>query len=185
MLSFLLTLANEEERELVRGLYNNHHDAMLRVAYSKLKGRPNARYEAEEAVQNAFVKIIRYLDSVDFGRGANQVRSYLLTISAHEAVRLTEKENLFSDMLSEEEEPVSEEDFLDSLCLQEDYARAVSAISSLDDRYSMPLELKYVWEKSAEEIGNLLEIPISTVYTLLRRGKKLLTEKLQKERGRP
>ena len=52
------------------------------------------------------------------------------------------------------------------------------ALGQLDERYRMPLYLKYYEGYTAAQIAEMLGIPENTVYTNLSRGKRLLKEVL-------
>ena len=93
MLVFLLSIADEKDRDKVEEIYHRYHIDMYRIARHKLKGRPNADAEAEEAVQNAFVKIIEYFDKIRFDEPEEVLRAYYYTIVAHEALDIISKES--------------------------------------------------------------------------------------------
>ena len=63
----------------------------------------------------------------------------------------------------------------------DEYRRVVDTIAQLDDRYSIPLYMRWVEELSVKEIARRLDIPVKTVYTNLERGKYLLAKALGKE----
>lgn len=50
MLTFLLAITDENDRSKVEKIYIKYYKMMDVVALNKLSGRPNAAYEAEEAV---------------------------------------------------------------------------------------------------------------------------------------
>lgn len=54
-----------------------------------------------------------------------------------------------------------------------------NAIGGLDPRYRAVLVLRYLEEKSYDEISEILEIPMGTVATLINRGKKRLKKNLE------
>ena len=60
------------------------------------------------------------------------------------------------------------------------------AIMSLPDKFRDPIYLRYVQELSYKEIGDYLDLPVSTIETRLFRGKQALKNKLREyaERGR-
>ena len=62
MLLFLLALTDEKDRDKVQEIYDKYHIEMYKIAKHKLANRPDAEGEAEEAVQNAFIKIIENFD---------------------------------------------------------------------------------------------------------------------------
>lgn len=178
MLAFLLSIADEKDHCRVERIYIKYHEVMYKVALSKLSGRSNASYEAEEAVQNAFVKIINHLQSIRFDECEERLESYFVSIAINEAVNILRKKKSISlDDLPEE--MISDDDFVAELCMRDEYERVRRAILQLDDRYRPVLFLYFVEEKSGPEIAELLEMNISTVHTTIQRGKALLLKILK------
>ena len=98
MLQFLLTLSDESNHGKIEHIYHTYHDYMMRYAISRLQtaGRTNFGYDAEDAVQNAFMKITKYIDKIDFTRGERDVKNYVLTIMHNGSfIMLIEKVNFY------------------------------------------------------------------------------------------
>ena len=182
MLSMLLTLSEEADRDKLRRLYDNYHKTMLRLARAKLKrgGNANAAYDAEDVVQNAWCRIARHAQEIDLSREERVTKSYLLTIVSNECARFMSRRRVDEPL----EQDVETEDFVERIEVRERYRAVVDAIKRLDDKYSNALYLHYVMEKSVKEVAALLGVPEKTVYTRVERGKKKLLEILGKE-GRP
>ena len=91
MLQFLLTLTDESNQGKIEHIYKTYHDYMMRYAVSKFQalGRTNFKYDAEDAVQNAFVKITRHVEKIDFSRGEQDVKNYVLTIIHNKVCNIT------------------------------------------------------------------------------------------------
>ncbi len=178
MLVFLLSIADEKDRDKVEEIYHRYHVDMYRIARHKLKGRPNADAEAEEAVQNAFVKIIEYFDKIRFDEPEDVLRAYYYTIVTHEALDIISKESKTLPLDDYANTIADDDDFIRSLCIRIDYTRVVNAIINMDDRYSIPLQLKFLDRMSVNEIAAMLDMKPKTVYSLISRGKILLAKKL-------
>ena len=179
MLSILLTLHEEADRDKLRRLYDSYHKAMLRLARAKLKrgGNDNATYDAEDVVQNAWCRIVKHASEIDLSREERVTKSYLLTIVSNECARFMSQRRVDEPL----EQDVETEDFVERIEVRERYRAVVDAIKRLDDKYSNALYLHYVMEKSVKEVADLLGVPEKTVYTRLERGKKKLLEILGKE----
>jgi len=181
MLFFLLAIADENDRAKVEEIYQKYHEVMYKVALSKLSGRPNAAYEAEEVLQNAFIKIINHLQSIRFNECEERLEAYFVSIAINETMNiLSSNRSVPFDNLPEE--IVSDEDFVTSLCMRDEYERVKRAILHLDDRYRPVLFLYLVEERGGPEIAELLDMNISTVHTTIQRGKALLLKILKGER---
>lgn len=179
MLIFLLSVADEAQRDKVEEIYRKYHVEMFKVAMVKLRGRPNQQSEAEEALQNAFLKIIEYYDSIRFEENEACLRAYYLAIVTNEAINILNRQTNHVCIEEIEEKLPSDEDFLEQLCLKTEYARVVEAITELDDRYSIPLQLRYVEQLSVDEISALLDMNVKTVYNNISRGKSRLLKQLK------
>ena len=182
MLSFLLTIADKSDHEKVEYIYHRYHQEMLRIAAYQLRGMGshNCKLDAEDVVQNAFVKIVRHIGKIDFSRGDSAVHSYIMTILAHEAI-IFMSDVVYCDSLESHENTPSDDDFLEQLHIREEYQKVVSAITRMDERYSITLSLRYVENMSVKEIAAVLGIEEKSVYTRIERGKKKLLETLQEE----
>ena len=185
MLAFLLALADERDQEKVTELYDKYHVEMYKIAMSKLGQYSNATIQAEEAVQNAFVKIIDRFEAIRFEDGEKSIHAYVLTIASHEAINLLRKSENIESLDNMDQEVLIEGDFADELFRHWTYKDVVQALEEMDDRYSIPLQLKYANDLTVNEIASVLDMNVKTVYTNLSRGKILLALALKrKEQGK-
>lgn len=180
MLSFLLLLSDESQHDKIMYLYNKYHDEMIKFAKYKLSSTANVSYEAECAVQEAFLKIIEHIDTIDFSSSEQKLKAYVMAITANEAINIVRKVRYDVSIDEVYEESIYADDFINDVYTQQEYEKVVRAIMELDDRYSIPLQMRYVEEYSVKQISSLLDIPQNTVYTNIRRGLVLLRKKLGK-----
>ena len=175
MLQFLLTICDDKYHPQLTQLYNTFHAEMVRVARTRFKtmNRYNPDLDAEDVVQNTFLRVTKYIDKVNFSQNERQLRNYLMTILAHEIPKLVKS---FPDELEYKEELCERawEKFVEKLQIQEFYDETVRVIESLEDIYSTSLFLAYCEELSVKEISKIMEVPTKTVYTRLMRGKMLV-----------
>ena len=183
MLAFLLTIADESNKEKVLYIYNRYHDSMMRFAKTELYalGSLNIDVNAEDAVQSAFLKIVRYIDRIDLSLGEKAVKSYIFSIVYHEIHNLLQEEAHLHDMeeMIEVDFNVNDADFIERLDIKQRYERVVRAISSLDEKYSFTLFWVYCQDMSIRNIADMLGISENTVYTRLARGKRYLLKILE------
>lgn len=180
MLQFLLTLSDESSHGKIEHIYNMYHDNMMRYAVSRFHslGKANYLYDAEDAVQNAFVKIVKYIDKIDFSRDEKAVQNYCFTILTNEISDvLNENQEIFENV--EEFCLEKEYNFIDKLEISQKYDDVVKVIETLDEKYSTTLYLVFCKEMTVNEIADMMGISVQTVYTRLRRGKKLLQDSLK------
>ena len=180
MLQFLLTLSDESNHSKIEHIYHTYHDYMMRYAVSKFQtlGRTNFKYNAEDAVQNAFMKITKYIDKIDFTRGEKDVKNYCFTILSNEICNIL-SDNQENFEINEEFCFEEEYNFIEELELRENYNQVVNAIEDLDEKYSTTLYLVFCKEMTVNEIADMMGISTKTVYTRLARGKKLLLDSLK------
>ena len=182
MLPFLLTLCDESNRAKIEHIYNTYYDYMMRYAISKLSssGKSDFIHLAEDAVQNAFVQITKYIDSINFSRGERDVKNYCLSILHSEICSLLNDKEEFYEF---DEKLYQEDNYtpIEEIEIKEKYREVVEAIKTMDERYSITLYLTLCEEKTVNEIADMMGISTKTVYTRLARGKKLLLESLKEK----
>ena len=180
MLQFLLTISDEAYHSDVERIFIKYHSSMMKYALSKMHSAdlPCVMESAEDAVQNAFMKIARNIDKIDFSRDENDVKNYCFTILHNEICKIF-KENKENFEKIEEFYEENEYNIIEKLEIREKYEEVVRAISELDERYSTTLYLAYCREMSVSEIAEMMGISPGTVYTRLSRGKKLLIDSLK------
>lgn len=180
VLVFLYTLVDPSDHYKIEYIFNTYHNDMIRLAKSKLKksGHPNYDLDAEDAVQNAFVRITRYIKNIDISVNHNELKAYVLTIVSNEVYTLI-KDYTFFDDIDEYAEQLQDDEFISGLQINERYEKVVQAIKKMDDKYSMTLLFRFRDDMSVSEIARYMGLPEKTVYTRLERGKKLLLESLE------
>lgn len=180
MLQYLLTLADESEHYKIEYLFNNYHISMLKLATNRFRnyGRYNYHYDAEDAVQNTFCKIARYIHNIDFSAEKNEIRNYVFSILINEIKNII-KDSMDFVEYDENADYNAEYSLEKELELREKFDEVVAAIESLDERYSTTLYYHYCKEMVPDEIAAVMGISVKTVYTRLSRGKALLRRKLE------
>jgi RNA polymerase sigma-70 factor, ECF subfamily len=156
-------------------LVDRHRNQALTLA-ARLTGN---KEEAEELVQDAFVKAFRGLDSF---RGDAKFSTWfyriLYNLCMTKVTRRRGKpqhvnvddENILDNMLIDDDEP-SIHEHLEDVELQEIISRE---IEGLPEKFRSVITLFYVQEMSYEEMVAVLDSPIGTVKTNLFRARNLL-----------
>lgn len=183
MLQFLLTLTDESNRTKVEDLYNTYHDFMIKYSVRKFssKRRSNPVLDAEDAVQNAFVKIVKYIDNIDFSREARDIKNYIFTMLNNEIANILDDNVEFLEF-NEEICHENEYNFIGKIDVKERYDEVLNAIRVLDEKYSSTLYLILHNEMTVNEVAEMMGIPAKTVYTRFARGKQLLLDSLKGEK---
>lgn len=178
MLIFLLTLFDDDNRKKFEMLYGKYHAFMLRCARSIMKRfkHDNFDLDCEDAVQNAYVKIIQY-DKIDLTRNENEIGAYIYTVVVNECYEIMKRQKKWREL--DENEEYFEEDFIEQINAFEEFESIVRAISDLDPIYSTTLRLCLVEEMKPAEVAKMMGVSLNTVNTRLRRGKQKLIEALR------
>lgn len=147
-------------------LFSAYHRQMLFVAKRILDNQA----DAEDAVQNALLKLYRIRHSIP--EDPRILRVYVLTAAKHAALDLKGREqttvNIDDLVLSEKEE------VFDKIAASEDYSRLLATINALPTHYRDVLMLRYVQELSVKEIAQLLGRKEWAIRKQLIRGKALI-----------
>jgi len=133
--------------------------------------------DAEDVLQEAFIKIYYNLHSFDAGL---KFSSWAYRITRNEVVndfRRRKSRGLFhfsefTDNVMTE--LVSEDKIGDKIDSLKRNKIILEALNALDEKYREVLELKFFEEKDYREISDILKKPIGTVGTLINRAKKNL-----------
>ncbi|MEK7060801.1 MAG: sigma-70 family RNA polymerase sigma factor [Patescibacteria group bacterium] len=131
-------------------------------------------HAAEEVVQDVFVSIYQAIEHIDETR---PFAPYLYTVAKNASI------SFFRRKLYGKETPLDdvhasivniEKEYIDT----EERQRVQRALKKLPLKYQTPIRLYYFDDVSYEKIAHMLDIPVNTVRTHLKRAKKLLAELL-------
>jgi len=137
-------------------------------------------YLAEDAVQQAFIKILKNLHKID-EENVPATRSFLVIICRNVSINLYKSKqylNNNSDDIENLEIESSEMSPLDIVIDNEGVDKMVAAIKALPEIYRDVVLLKHFHKYSREEIAKTLDIPFETVKKRIFRAKKMLAEAL-------
>lgn len=174
----LVTSAQKGDRDAFGELVRFHQPIALRVAYLVLRDEG----EAEDAVQEAFLKAYRALDRF---RPEAEFRPWLLRIVRNESLNRRRSHNrrlqlalkFSSDLAAEDAAPSPEGEVLE----REQRQRLLFALYSLPDRHRAVIECRYLLEMSEEETATVLSIPRGTVKSRSARAIADLEKRLSDE----
>ena len=170
MIIFLSMLETEEERNLFMELYRQYGDVMLRVAK---KYFPKDRYTAEDAVQNAWMRVVDNFSKI-YAVPSKKRGAYLVIIVKNESISILRRDK--------QEIPL-EDDFVgDFTDVFDGSARSIiELIRTMPATYRAVLEMRFVEECSTKEIEKALSLKETTVDVRIHRGRALLVKKLREE----
>ena len=179
MLEVLLNILSTEDHNYIEQLYYKYHKYLYVVAFNIVKEHENAK----DIVQNAFIKIIKYFQRIK-RLSDNQQKGYLVYIVRNLAMDyFRNKENEKKVSFNHVEFALFDEKYdLEDLVIQNIEVGSIKRkIKELDEKYSLPLILKYTLEFSYNEIADMLNITVGNARIRCLRGIKMLIEVINNE----
>ncbi len=168
MLIYALTIVKPADRPKLERLYLEYRSVMFCAANEILHNE----HEAEDAVQQAFMKIAENLDKVP-DELSNKTKAFVVTIAENTAIDRYRKLKRHGDCELCEEACGIEANSADEL---------VSCILKLPARYRQFILLKYYHGYSTREIAKLLGMSSAAASKTAQRAKQRL-EQLCREAG--
>ncbi len=172
MFTLLLMIEDQGKRDKLEELYLTYRKELYYVAYQIL----HDYHDAEDVLQNAFIKISKHLDKISEIK-CKKTRGYLVIIVRNLSFdRYNEKKKTVPiDFLDNtEEEMVSDVSLEEHVLHLERGKEMADALSKINTGYADVLTLKYYYELSNTEIGDFLNIPVDIVSVRLNRAKSAL-----------
>lgn len=167
-----------EAYQVLNRVYEQHRYTMLHVALGVL----HDRHLAEDAVQEAFIKVLEHWERFrDFP--TPQTRNLALVIVRNKAIDLLRKRQGQTVTLEEvaftveSTDPTPEQAFL----AQQGYDELRAVICSLKEEYRIALELKYIHSCSDQEMAALLDITPKNANVRVFRAKRALRDRLAEQ----
>lgn len=172
----VLRLKDTGERELVQKALAGDERAFRKMLeshytliYSVVRGVAGQRAETDDIVQEIFIKIFRALG--DF-RGEARLSTWIYRIARNEALNAVDRRKPAVIPIEDcMELPDSGESPDESLRRRMSGERLDRFLNRLDEKQRVAIELRYIGEKSYEEIADIMDIPLGTVKTHIYRAK--------------
>ena len=150
--------------EDVLRLFDTYADDAFRLAYSYL----GSRHDAEDIVQDVFVKLIRSDITITKGKE----KSYILTMTANRCRDFLKSADVVFKAPFDDAIEVGSDIEID-----EEDTEMYEAVSELPDKLRVAVHLHYYEGYSLKEIADILEIEPSAVSMRLTRAKEILRKK--------
>lgn len=166
---FLAALESNEDKQVFIKIYEQHLPLMERTATRILKEQS----DIEDAVQNAFVQIIRHFDKI-YKIPREELPFWIISIVKNEALSIIRKRQKTVSLENWDGYVIESENVLD-------YTELVNLFTKLPLSYRAVLEMKILHGYSDKEIASHLGISETAVSTRASRGRTLLREIVRKE----
>ncbi|MCX6781720.1 MAG: RNA polymerase sigma factor [Candidatus Magasanikbacteria bacterium] len=179
----LETMADEElvslsiKKSEVFGVLMRRYQGRLLAYIRRLSGLRSE--DAEDILQESYIKA--YLNLNDFDRKL-KFSSWLYRIVHNETISEWRKRKARPSVILENEDwekIKSGDDMHNEMNARMDRARLEKAIDRLPEKYRDAIVLKYLEERTYEEMADILRKPASTIGTLISRAKKRLNKILK------
>lgn len=159
-------------------IYHKYYKKMFYTANQIL----NDPYEAEDALQDAFIGIARNMKTVIKIDDPKDLFYYLQTAAKNAALNRLPKKQVYSDAVPIHELwDLSNGSFWQELYDILDYEALVNIIADLPETYQEALYLHFVMELTIKETADMLQIKVSTAKQRLVRGKQYLIQKIREK----
>ncbi|MBN1163183.1 MAG: RNA polymerase sigma factor [Candidatus Krumholzibacteriota bacterium] len=146
------------------------------LVYAAARSVLGNRDQVEDTVQEAFIKIYRGLPGFE---GRSKLSTWIYRIARNEA--LNARARIRDDTMPIDDffELGTIEESPDEIYRRERSAREMrNLVQGLEAHYREVIELRYLAEKSYNEIAELMDIPVGTVKTYIHRAKLSLRERV-------
>jgi len=169
----LIKLCKKRNEVAQMQVYDKYAQAMFTIACRYLNDEEDAKDAMQEGFLKAFTNIEKYQPEATFG-------VWLKRIIINQCLDVLKKNTLeFSAVEVTELQIINEDDwhFDNSITKQE----ILLAVNKLNEKYKIVVKLYLLEGYDHEEISDILEIPVKTSRTHLRRGKLKLQDLLKQK----
>lgn len=163
-------------------LVSLYQDKLFHMAYRML----NNRQESEDVVQDTFLRVYKNLDRYD---ETLKFSTWIYRIATNLCIdRLRKRKPVYSlDAESNEHEGLDGYSMIPSdgktpeteLLLSDTQRIIHQAIETLPPKYKTVMTLRYMQDLSLQEIGDIMDMPVTTIKTRVHRGREFLRKKLE------
>lgn len=167
---------NQLSKPMIEILFHLYKHDMFRVANSILKDED----KAEDAVQNAFLKLLKNRGEVNFEPDSLKAKHYCIVAVRSAALDMYRKEKRIIEEPMDET-VISVEDSLDVYLKKESYESLCSKIGKLKEIYRVTLVLRHFHELDFRTIGDITGVSEATARKRYQIARNRLAEMIRKE----
>ncbi len=168
----------ESYKKRVEQLYDEFKSVMFCTALSIVKDTA----QAEDIVHFAFIKIIKHIERID-RLPHNEIKGYVVLIIKNLSIDYIRKRNQ-EKIVSMENADYPDEGgtSVESIVIVNlELSKVKENLKVMNDKYSLPLILKYSLGFSHAEIAEMLDISAETAKIRCYRGKRMLADAMGRE----
>ena len=176
MLIYLQMLETPEEKSKFEQIYLEYRNLMFYVS----KGILHNQQDAEDAVQEAFLKIIKIIDQIEDPK-CPKTKNLTVMIVERTAIDLWRRQKKLQRVSMEEDD--LELGSVKEIESVEHASTLALAMAALPAKYREVLRLRYDNGFSEAEIANILSMSLANVHKTIQRAKKKLEQTLEEQEG--
>jgi RNA polymerase sigma-70 factor (ECF subfamily) len=171
----LVFASRKGDKEALRLLLMENWPWLKAIVYNIL-GKSD---EIDDVLQNICLRVITNIKGL---RNPRRFRPWLAVLAKNEALSNRQKQkrkpSLPQLLQAQENSNKSEENPLEQMVQNEQYSKVLAAIEALPEKYKEVMLLKYAKDMTYKDIGEIIEIPITTVQIRLVRARRMVYEKI-------
>ena len=169
LMVYVQMLDAPQEKVKFEQIYRTYRNLMFRIAMKLLQNTQ----DAEDAVHNAFVQMIRHFSKISDVPCEN-LTPWIVSIIRNESISVLRKRGDLT--------PIEEWDgCADTTAQISDYHELLGLFAKLPDTYRSVMELKLLWGYSDGEIASRLGISKTAVSSRVNRGRAYLRKMVEQE----
>lgn len=173
-INLLISLSKKGNQKAQMKLYKLYCEAMFFIANRYLKSEDEAKDIVQEGFLKAFLKLETYTEKTSFG-------AWLKRIVINQCIDVLKKKELETVSLDVSTlEVIDEENWEFDIKITKDMI--LEAIEKLNQKHQFVIKLYLIEGYDHSEISEILQIPVKTSRTHLRRGKLQLQELLKAQK---
>lgn len=176
VLIYLQMLETPEEKSKFEQIYLEYRNLMFYVS----KGILHNQQDAEDAVQEAFLKIIKIIDQIEDPK-CPKTKNLTVMIVERTAIDLWRRQKKLQRVSMEEDD--LELGSVKEIESVEHASTLALAMATLPAKYREVLLLRYDNGFSEAEIANILSMSLANVHKTIQRAKKKLEQTLEEQEG--
>jgi RNA polymerase sigma-70 factor (ECF subfamily) len=177
--SALVCAARQGDREAIVRLLESNWQWLKGLAYNLLGNAD----DVDEVMQNICILVIQKVGTL---REPERFKQWLTTVARHAVLAYRQQRSRkpiqLDDLLFAQQQAAENESAVDKLDREETHEKIMEAVRALPEKYGEVFIMKYVDDLTYNQIGEILNIPVTTVQIRLVRARRMLLNHLT---GRP
>lgn len=154
MIIFIFAILNEQQRELVEKLFQEHHEQFQRISLKIV----NSEADAEDVVSAVYIKIIDNIEKIS-ELPCPRIAAFCVTMVKNTSIDMIRRSKKLVSTDDWEMESTDTEDDVESICIRNaDIQKLAKLVGGLTDDDKRLLQLRYEQELGFSEISELLGI---------------------------